>query len=50
MVSTTVWVGGVTARAAATLGTAVFRVVEIVLASTLPAWVCTVLLWLCRVA
>ena len=35
---------------AARLGTEAFRVLETVLASTLPAWACTVLLWLCRVA
>ena len=49
LVSTTVIVGAVTTRPVR-LVTAAARVVEIVLALTLPAWACTALLWFCRVA
>ena len=48
LVSTTVWVGSVTARSPARLGTAAVRLFEIMLASTLPAWACKALLWTCR--
>ena len=48
LVSTTVWVSSVTARSPARLRTAVVRVFEIMLTSTLPAWACKALLWTCR--
>ena len=49
LVSTTIWVGAVTTRPVRFV-TAAARVVEIVLALTLPAWSLTALLWFCRVA
>ena len=50
LVSTTVWVGAVTTRSPARLGTAAVILSEIIVALTPPAWACTALLWFCRVA
>ena len=48
LVSITVWTGSVTARLLARSGTALASVLVIMVASTVPAWAWTWLLWSCR--
>ena len=49
LVSITVWTGSVTARLLARSGTALVSVFVIIVASMLPTWAWTWLLWSCRV-